>query len=404
MKAKRPLIEQQCVIDAAPEIVYTVLTAPADMAGWLANEVQCVAVPGGVYELRWVTGYAVHGKVIAAEKPRLLAVAWHGSAEPAETTVTFTVTPSAHGALVTVQHTGFGAGARWAAAIAEARKGWQASLECLKHLVETGIDLREARRPLLGVVLGDALTPELIARHSIATTSGVYLEGVIDGLSAQAAGLRARDVITAVDGKPVDGQLALTALMQGRSAGDCVAVTFVRGQEHTTVTLELKARPVPEIPFEHHVLLATLLERYEKARTDLVKATAGATDRDAGRALAEGEWSAKETLAHLCLTERNLHYWLGDMILGDQQLATPGNPSTVAERLSATLAAAPTVTALLNRFAQDQSDTLAIVGALRPEILANRARYRRIAQTVIDMADHVHDHVSQIKAALAAAR
>ena len=403
-ETKSSLVEERCVVHATPDVVYTVLSSAADMVGWLSNEARCEPHPGGIYDLRWNSGYAVHGKVIAAEKPRLLAVAWQGTDEPGETTVTFSVAAHSDGAEVTVQHSGFGRGERWDKAIEESHKGWAVSLECLQHLVETGIDLRDARRPLMGVSLGEPLTPERIAQEGIDTTSGVYLEGVIDGLSAQAAGLRAHDVITAVDGKSVDAYVALVNVLQGRRAGDRIEVAFVRGKEHKTVTLELKPRPIPEIPSEHNMLLATLLERYEKARTDVVKATAGVTEQQAGRAPSDNEWSAKEAIAHLSITERDLHCWLGDMILGNEQPKMPGNPSVLPEKLGAVLAAAPTVAALLNRFAQDQTDTLAIVAALRPEILANRARYGRIARTVFDMADHVHDHVGQIKAALVAAK
>ncbi len=404
MATKQTIVEQECVVHATPDVVYTVLTSAADLVGWLCNEARCEPIAGGIYELRWLSGYAVHGRVVAAERPRTLTVAWHGTGEPGETTVTFTVAPHSDGARVMVQHRGFGRGERWSKAIEEARKGWAGSLECLQHLVETGIDLREARRPLIGVTVGAPLTPELIAREGIDTTAGVYLEGVIDGLSAQAAGLRARDVITAVDGTAVDGHIALLTLMQRHRAGDHVVVEVVRGREHLTVDIELKARPIPELPLEPNLLLATLLERYEKARTDMVKALAGASEEQAGRAPAEDEWSAREVLAHLSIVERDVHYWLGQMILGYEEARTTGNPATLPERLSAVLAAAPTVAALQNRFAHDQADTLAIVGALRPEIVANRARYRRIAQTIFDLADHVHDHVRQAKAALAAAR
>jgi len=69
--------------------------------------------------------------------------------------------------------------------IEEARKGWARGLENLQHLVETGIDLREARRPMLGVNLGDPLDADRIAREGIDTTTGVYLSDVMDGLSAQ---------------------------------------------------------------------------------------------------------------------------------------------------------------------------------------------------------------------------
>jgi len=76
-------VEQQRVVNAAPDVVFTVLTAPADMVGWLSNEARCETRPGGIYDLRWNTGYAVHGEVKDAQKPRLFSVSWQGSGEPA---------------------------------------------------------------------------------------------------------------------------------------------------------------------------------------------------------------------------------------------------------------------------------------------------------------------------------
>ena len=81
---------------------------------------------------------------------------------------------------------------------------------------------------------------------------------------------------------------------------------------------------------------------------------------------------------------------------------TPGN-ARVPEKTAAVLAAAPTVTALLDRLAGDQADTLALLASLRPEIAANKARCHRIGGRVLELPDHMHEHAEQIRAALAAA-
>jgi uncharacterized protein YndB with AHSA1/START domain len=403
-KTEASLIEARVIVQAPPNIVYVVLTSPADMVGWLANEARCEAHAGSIYELRWNTGYFVHGEVLAAEKAKLLTVLWQAKGAPAATKVSFALAPRGDGTEVVVRHSGFGRGAKWAPVRDESSKGWVRSLECLKHLIETGVDLREAQRPMMGVFLDKALDPEEYAQKGIDTKSGVYLSGVVDGLSAQAAGLRAHDVIVAVDGKPVDGYLPLTNALQGRVAGDRVELAYVRGMEHKSVTLELKPRPIPDIPFDHKALLALLLERYEKARTDLVKAVSGATEAQAEHVPAEGEWSAKDTIAHLCVTERALHCALGDLLVGDDPADGSGNPTVTPEALAAARAGAPSLKGLLNRLAHDQAETLAIVGAMRPEIVANRARYRRIGRTVYEYADHTGEHTEQVKAALAAAK
>ncbi len=395
-------VEERRVVNAPANIVYTVLTSPADMVGWLTNEARCDARPSGIYDLRWYTGYVVHGKVKAAVKPHLLTVAWRGSVDPGETEVSFVLDERDGATEVAVRHTGFGRGARWASVIEESRKGWTRSLENLAHLVETGIDLREARRPLMGVNLGDKLDDERRAKDGIDATDGIYLAGVVGGMSAQAAGLQAHDVITTVDGTPVPHFETLVALMQGHAAGDRVEVAYVRGKQRKTISLELKPRPMPDIAADPHALLATLLERYEKARMEVVKATVGVSDERAGRRPQEGEWSAKDVIAHLCVAERDLQYALGEVLQGNEMWNSSGNPSTVPEKLAAVLSAAPTVAALLNRLHQDQSDTLAMIAALRPEIVANKARYRRVGSTVYDWPDHVHEHVEQIRAALSA--
>jgi len=62
-----------------------------------------------------------------------------------------------------------------------------------------------------------------------APTSGALVAGVVSGGPAEAAGIVAGDLITAVDGQPVDSPDALSAAMLAQRPGDVVSVGYVDG-------------------------------------------------------------------------------------------------------------------------------------------------------------------------------
>jgi S1-C subfamily serine protease len=76
-------------------------------------------------------------------------------------------------------------------------------------------------------------------------TAGAVVADVLDGTPAAKAGLQAGDVITAIDGKIVDSNSALTDRLHGFNPGDKVKVTWTdtSGQSHTT-TITLADGPV----------------------------------------------------------------------------------------------------------------------------------------------------------------
>jgi pimeloyl-ACP methyl ester carboxylesterase len=85
-------------------------------------------------------------------------------------------------------------------------------------------------------------TPKDRARAKV-DRGGVVLEHVFPGSTAEAAGLRAGDVVTGLAGRPVDGPAAFVAAMAGRKAGDPVRIAWSRGGEATEKDVTLRERP-----------------------------------------------------------------------------------------------------------------------------------------------------------------
>ncbi len=69
------------------------------------------------------------------------------------------------------------------------------------------------------------------------TDDGALIAAIIPGTGAEAAGLQVGDLITAVDGDPVDGDYDLSATIGAHEVGDTIVVTVLRDDE----TLEIEA-------------------------------------------------------------------------------------------------------------------------------------------------------------------
>lgn len=131
-------IEREIHIDAAPEVVYEVVTKPEHIAQWWGFDASFPAVPGGngrmVRQRRDGTGtLVVRIHVVAADAPRRFAFRWgHPENQPATPRNSFLVTvelvPSDGGTLLRLTEAGFRE-IGWEAAQLEAyyrrhRAGW----------------------------------------------------------------------------------------------------------------------------------------------------------------------------------------------------------------------------------------------------------------------------------------
>lgn len=91
---------------------------------------------------------------------------------------------------------------------------------------------------------GSSQTPALgISVDSQFAGPGARVADVTPGGAAEAAGLQAGDVITAIDGEPVADSTALVVVIRDQAVGDSVDLTVDRGGSPVDVTVSLQAAP-----------------------------------------------------------------------------------------------------------------------------------------------------------------
>jgi uncharacterized protein YndB with AHSA1/START domain len=396
-------VEQSIQIETTVELAFEAITRASELREWFSDQAWTEVRPGGRYEVRWNEGYRADGKFTEIELPHRAACTWQGTGEPGTTAVTFAIEPVERGVKLAVRHSGFGPGQEWDNAFAQAEKGWTVGLENLKSTLETGVDLRIARQPFLGINL-DLLTPERAAKEGIAAERGIYILGALEGSGAEKAGLSNGDVMVALDGAETPGFQELGAALRQHRAGDVVRVDLVRGQKQETVKVTLGQRPQKPVPKSAQELADELSHHYGKANAELKAALEGVTDDEASQCPPDGGWSAMQTLAHLSDHERSLHVLIVNFAVNGWIDAGPIYPDQIPGRLESIITVAPTLQGLLDRLLTDCAETVALLRHLPQDTITHKARFRRIAEFVTYGPDHTREHTAQITAAVESAR
>jgi S1-C subfamily serine protease len=100
-------------------------------------------------------------------------------------------------------------------------------------------------RAFLGVNGLTTVDSIVAAQNNLGTDSGVMIGGVVASSPADKAGLKAKDVITAVDGTEITTNGQLVRLIQAKAPGTQVKITIYRGTSKSTVTVTLGSTPAP---------------------------------------------------------------------------------------------------------------------------------------------------------------
>ncbi len=328
-----------------------------------------------------------------------MAFSWLGKADAGPSQVEVTVSGHDDHAHLTLRHTGLGSGEAWAATVASLEGGWKEALENLVSVLEAGEDLRFTRRPMLGITLSN--TDVDSGASDEAEAKGVQIDGTLEGMGAEAAGLRGGDIVVRMAKTPVSNWASLSEALDGYRSGDRVEVVFYREGERQVVEMELSQRPLPEIPDSADELADSVEAGYEQTDAELAAALDGITDEEAAARPGPDEWSPREVLAHLIHGERGNFRWLNELVGGHEPWADTFGDNEQAP-VDATLAVYPTVAELIAELKRAQAETVALLRALPDSFVQRRGSYWRVAHNFLQPPFHHRVHIEQIKAARAA--
>jgi Do/DeqQ family serine protease len=119
----------------------------------------------------------------------------------------------------------------------------------MRNVMQQLIKYGEVRRGVLGVNI-QTLTPDIAESMGLANTQGALVSQVVDGSAAEKAGIKAGDVITAVNGKPVKDAAALRNSIGLLRIGDKVDISLVRDGKPRRVTATIGERDTAETAAE----------------------------------------------------------------------------------------------------------------------------------------------------------
>jgi serine protease Do len=118
--------------------------------------------------------------------------------------------------------------------------GFSVSVNTVRKVYDAIIKNGKVTWPALGIQ-GATLTTSIVDQYSLKVSQGVYIVQITAGSGAQAAGLKAGDVITAIDDKPMTTIDGVLGYIRSRNVGDTVQVTADRKGTTKTFSVTLRA-------------------------------------------------------------------------------------------------------------------------------------------------------------------
>src|SRR3546814_3105858 len=120
--------------------------------------------------------------------------------------------------------------------------GFAVPSNMVRTVVTSAVTGQPLVRPGVGVT-GVPVTAELAQSLGLVRPGGVLVESVYRDGPADRAGIRQGDVITAIDGQPVEDGQALRFRLATRGIGHNAEITLIRDGREAKVSLELVAPP-----------------------------------------------------------------------------------------------------------------------------------------------------------------
>jgi len=120
--------------------------------------------------------------------------------------------------------------------------GFAIAMNSAKSIADQLIATGRAVHPYLGIAY-TPLNPSIAARLGLAVKQGVLVRTVVAGSPAARAGLHERDVITAIEGKPLASESTLGEVISTHKPGDTVRPDVVRSAQQLVTEVTLGVRP-----------------------------------------------------------------------------------------------------------------------------------------------------------------
>lgn len=388
-------------VRAPAKQVYRAFTNSSALREWLCDEASAVARTDGRIYLWWNDGYYSSGEFQTLELEKEISFTWRAKDDAAPSLVKVRLSKRDEDTLIELEHSGLEGGDGRQETIAEMQKAWESSLKNLVSVLETGEDLRFVNRPMLGITLDD-FNAEVAEKLGVPVKEGIRIDGVVDGMGAQAAGLQADDILVGLGQQEVSDWPTLTNALQHLQAGDEVDVTFYRGAEKRTLNMTLSRRPLPEIPETPAALAQEVEKKYERMEAALDDFFAEISEEQAARKPVQDIWNPKQTLAHLIHGERGWHTWMADLVGGFEPSYDDWG-GNIQARVDATVKAYPTIAELREELRRNCAETVAFLAGLPEEFVARRGSYWRLAHNMVEEPYHFNQHLDQMRSAVESA-
>ena len=386
------------IIQTSPSEVYRYFTNSTALKDWMCDVATADPRPGGRLYMCWPMDYYTSGEYLKLEKDKFVSFTWFGQGEPRQTRVEVSLKKQGGGTLVKLTHRGVGKNQKWLEIGEVYEAQWQKALENLASVLENGPDLRITRRPMLGIYTGE-FNSEIAAHLCVPVEFGIRLEGIVDGLGAQAAGLQKDDVIVAIDEYELSTGASLTPFIRSKHAGDVVEVIFYRGAEKKSVKMTLSGRSIPAIPASGIDLAKQVEPIYKQYETEIEAVLNSATEEECSFKPTPTDWSANEVLAHLIHSELGWQNYASEVI-GGHEGAYDGFGGNIQARIDGTTAIFSTKSALLKELKAHDAESLAMLAHIPMEFLSHKGKFWKLVFQANQNSYHLQTHLEQIKGAL----
>lgn len=387
-------------INTSPSQVYNAFINQTMLNQWFCNGSYVRAQVGGTLALDWNVGFHAASEFKTLEPDKKIVLDWQGRYEPEPTLVEIDIEGDEKQSTVTVMHSGVkDTNDAWIQMIDEIERGWPEGLENLKSVLETGIDLRVQRRPIMGITPG-AFNPQRAKELDVPVTSGLLIANVMEGFSAAEAGLQIDDVIITMDGNELGTFQQYLDATAGFKIEQTVEVVYYRGSEKLTTEMLLKERPLPQYPTTLPELINTIEELHTTVIAELRDLVSGIDAETLNTTPEEGAWSAAQVLAHLIWIERFTQMMIWATEGGNANVPYVGNNDIQL----AGILHAHKANELVDVLETELAVTCGIVKALPPSFETRKADYLSVATKITTGPFlgpvHIRRHFPQIKAAI----